>query len=131
MGGGPRGHVIFEGPQEHLGESGSHISKQGKWSQVGLINIGKYGRPFIWIELMHRPGKNKNGSHIRVLHPQNASRAFQESRIRDKSKAPKQATFKGSYNKVPLAQTPSEAGEPKVTWGSGQSICGACARPRV
>lgn len=59
MGGGPRGHVIFEGPQEHLGESGSHISKQGKWSQVGLINIGKYGRLFIWIELMHRPGKMK------------------------------------------------------------------------
>lgn len=31
--------------------------------KVGVINIGKYGRPFIWIELIHRPGKNEKESH--------------------------------------------------------------------
>lgn len=56
--------------------------------KVGVINIVKYGRPFIWIELMHRPGKYEKGSHARVLHPQDASLDFQEIRVRDNSQGP-------------------------------------------
>lgn len=76
--------------------------------RVGFIDIGKYGKPFIWIE--HSQAKMKTGHTPEFYIPKIFIWPSKKAGLRITAKGMAQATFKGSHNEVPLAQTPSETG---------------------